>query len=302
MRYALLRGVIRGVTGIVGLVPRKAGLAFFAVAGNVIYSIPHADRKRTLTHLRSIYGGRWSEMKIRTVARGVYRELGKNFYDAFYLARAKPEIVDRLIKTDPLEPVRSAYAEGRGCIMITAHTGCFEMLLPLFSNFGFRCFAIGKKLHDEGLDKLISRERSGNDSIYMDRSEGTGKILRLLREGRMFGVLIDQDISVEGVFADFLGKPANTPSGPVKMAMRFDIPLFVVTTARQRNNTHYVYINGPVPMENSGTAEDNLVKNIGTVNRIICDTIERYPEQWVWMHRRWHRKPAAEHGTTGAAT
>ena len=299
MRYALLRGIVRGVTVLAHRIPRQAGLGLFGFAGELAYAIPHADRTRTLTHLRSIYSGRWSEAKIRQVARGVYRELGKNFFDAFHLDGVTPAVFDRIVRSDSFDGVRSAYAQGRGCIIITAHTGCFEMLLPYFSHRGFRCFAIGKKLHDEGLDRLISSKRRGNDTIYMDRSEGTVKIVRLLREGRVFGVLVDQDTSVEGVFADFLGRPANTPSGPVKMAMRFSIPLFVVTTARQHDDTHHVYINGPLTMADDGPEEENLVKNVAMVNRLICTTIERFPEQWVWMHRRWHRRPAAESGAAG---
>jgi Kdo2-lipid IVA lauroyltransferase/acyltransferase len=299
LRYALLRGVIRALTGLAHRIPRNAGLLFFGWVGKVVYAIPHADRTRTLTHLRLIYGSRWSESKIRRVARGVYRELGKNLFDAFYLDGSVPAVFDRIVRSDSFEPVHRAYAEGRGCIMITAHTGCFEMLLPYFSYRGLRCFAIGKKLHDEGLDQLISSKRRGNDTIYMNRSEGTVKIIRLLREGRIFGVLVDQDTSVEGVFADFMGKPANTPSGPVKMAMRFGIPLFVVTTARQSDDTHYVYINGPMEMSRSASEEENLVNNVAMVNRLICTTIERYPEQWVWMHRRWHRKPAVQGASDG---
>lgn len=299
IRYALLRGLVRSVTVLVLLIPRKAGLAFFGAVGTVLFAIPHADRKRTIAHLRCVYGGRWSDMRIRAVARGVYRQLGKNFYDAFYLARVQAGVLDRIVSCDEFDQVREAYAKGRGCIIVTAHTGCFEMLLPYFSHHGFKCFAIGKKLHDDKLDELIGNERRGHDNIYMDRSEGISKIVRLLRDGRIFGVLIDQDTSVEGVFADFLGKPANTPSGPVKMAMRLDIPLFVVTTARQKDDRHHVYINGPLALATGGAPEEDLVTNVEKVNQLICATIDRYPEQWVWMHRRWRRQPPPASFRTG---
>ena len=278
------------------IIPRKAGLALCGAIGTMAFAVPHADRRRTLAHLRMIYGTRWNERKIATVARGVYRELGKNFYDALLLRRLRPEQLDRIVHHDSLEAVRQAYAPGRGCIMITAHTGCFEMLLHLFPHYGFKAFAIGKKLHDEGLDAIISNERRDNDTVYMDRSESTVKIVRLLREGRIFGVLIDQDTSVEGVFADFLGRPAYTPSGPVKMAMKLDIPLFVVTTARQPDQSHHIFVDGPVMLDRGGDFDRDLICNVTKVNALIGRTIEMFPEQWVWMHRRWRRRPPGENG------
>jgi KDO2-lipid IV(A) lauroyltransferase len=106
-------------------------------------------------------------------------------------------------------------------------------------------------------------------------------------------VLVDQDTPVEGVFADFLGIPAHTPSGPVKMAMKLDIPLFVVTSARQEDNTHHVFIDGPVALRKSDDFDEDLLHNVTMINSLICRTIRRYPSQWVWMHRRWRRtRPA----------
>ena len=96
---------------------------------------------------------------------------------------------------------------------------------------------------------------------------------------------------MEAVFADFLGRPANTPSGPMKIAMKLNIPVVVVTTARQPDNTHHVFISGPVDLVNTGNFEKDLVQNVQIANDRICKTIERFPEQWVWMHRRWKRRP-----------
>lgn len=287
----MLNGIAQCSIAFAGMLPRTAGLLLFGMLGKAVFLIPHADRKRTVDHLRLIYGNEWSERALIGTASAVYRELAKNLFDMFLLPRLSKTAFDSIVSHDPLETVEREYAKGSGCIMITAHTGCFQMPLHFFAMRGYECFAIGKKLHDEKLDKTIQRTRSGRGISYMYRSESPIKIVRNLQEGKIFGVLIDQDTAVEGVFAPFLGLPAFTPSGPVKMAMKFDIPLFVVTTARISGNKHHIFIDGPVTMARSGNPEADLVHNVTLVNERLCRTIRRYPSQWVWMHKRWKRAP-----------
>ena len=141
------------------------------------------------------------------------------------------------------------------------------------------------------LETIVRSIRSGEDIDYMGREEGSLRVIRQLREGKTFGVLIDQDTRIESVHADFLGIPAHTPSGPIKIAMKFKIPAVVATTARQPDNTHYVYISKVLGLIDTGNPEEDLVKNVGMANDLICQTIRKFPEQWVWMHRRWKRPP-----------
>jgi KDO2-lipid IV(A) lauroyltransferase len=108
------------------------------------------------------------------------------------------------------------------------------------------------------------------------------------------GALIDQDTKVDGVFAHFLGKLAYTPSAPVKLAMRYDIPVFVVTTARQENGIHRIFVSERITLRKSGDETRDLAKNVELVNGKISATILKYPAQWVWMHRRWRRQPEDE--------
>jgi KDO2-lipid IV(A) lauroyltransferase len=291
LRNSLLASAAQVFYTLATLLPRSFGLWLFGAAGRAAFLFPNREKTRTLEHLRLIYGAAWSEEKIRTTARNVYRELGKNMFDAIYLSRTSPARFEALVRHDDLADFKKAYDCGRGVVVITAHTGCFEMLLHSFARYGFRSFAIGRRMFHPRLEGIVRTIRSGEDIDYMGRDEGALKVVRQLKEGKIFGVLIDQDVRVEAVFADFLGRPANTPSGPMKIAMKFKIPVVVVTTARQPDNTHYIFVSKPLDLACTGDFENDLVKNVQIANDIICNTIRRFPEQWVWMHRRWKRKP-----------
>jgi KDO2-lipid IV(A) lauroyltransferase len=291
LRNSLLVFAVRFFYMLATLLPRTLGLWLFSAAGRGAFVFPNREKTRTIEHLRLIFGETWSENKIQMTARNVYRELGKNMFDAIYLSRASLTRFEALVRHDDFTEFKKAYDCGRGVVAITAHIGCFEMLLHFFARYGLKSFAIGRRMFDPRLEGIVRSIRSGEDIDYMGRDEGALKVVRQLKEGKIFGVLIDQDVRVEAVFADFLGRPANTPSGPMKIAMKFNIPVVVVTTARQLDNTHYVFIGKPIDLVNTGDFESDLVKNVQIANDMICTTIMRFPEQWVWMHRRWKRKP-----------
>lgn len=272
-------------------IPRSAGLVLFGWIGALVFLFPSREKRRTISHLKFIYGNQWSEKQILDTAREVYIGLGKNLFDSVFLSRLQPVDFNRIVHYDSLEKFRKAYALHKGVIVITAHVGCFEMLLHFFALHGFKSFAIGRKMFDQRLENLIRKTRSGDNIEYMDRTEGTIKIVRLLKQGKAFGVLIDQDTKVESVFASFLGHHALTPSGPVKLSMKLGIPAFVVTTARQKDNSHHVYISEPMTFTETGDFEADLKENVQKANDLICQTIEKYPSQWVWMHRRWKHQP-----------
>jgi KDO2-lipid IV(A) lauroyltransferase len=275
--------------------PRSFGLWLFGSLARLVFLFPNTEKVRTFEHLRLVFGASWTEEKIRTIAKNVYISLGKNLFDAVKLSHASQKKFNDLVKHDDLAPFQKAFDRGRGMIVITAHVGCFEMLLHFFARHGFKSLTVGTRSFDSHLDGLIRSLRSGKDIEYMDRTESPRKIIRWLKEGGAFGVLIDQDTKVEGVFAPFLGIPAYTPSAPVRMAMHFKVPAIVATTVRRDDGAHYVYLSDVLEFADTGDFERDLVTNVGLANDLICKTIMRYPEQWVWMHRRWKTKPPAAH-------
>ncbi len=272
-------------------IPRKLGLMLFGMIGAIAFIFPNREKSRTIQHLKLIFGNSWSESEILKTARNVYIELGKNLFDGIHLPGLPKDKLGKVIKYDSFDDFRDAYNKGKGVIAISAHIGCFEMLPHYYAYKGFRSFSIGRRLYDERLELLIRRIRNGESTEYLDRSERPRNFIRKLQEGKVFGVLIDQDTRVEGVYADFLGKKAYTPSGAIKMAMKLKIPVFVVTTARNPDNTHTVYIGKRLPLIDTGDFESDLIQNVQIANNKICETILKFPSQWVWMHRRWKRQP-----------
>jgi Kdo2-lipid IVA lauroyltransferase/acyltransferase len=292
LRHDLLYLSVKTAFWLARSMPRSLGLALFGAAMEMAFRFPGKERKRTIEHLRLIYKGEWTEKIILKTAREVWVGMGKNLFDAVRLPMLPLEKLDRIVRSDDSSELFTQIGRNRGVIIIVAHTGCFEMLVHYFAKKGMRAVIVGRKLFDERIDRIVHVMRSGENVRYLDRDNSGRAIIRSLHEGWVLGALIDQDTNVEGVFARFLGKLAYTPSGPVRMAMKMHLPLFVITTARVERERHSIFINGPLSLEDTGDFDRDLVCNVQKANDCICQTIQAHPSQWVWMHRRWERKPS----------
>lgn len=285
--YALIYCIIAAAKHM----PRRAGLILFGMLGRLFFLIQTVDKKRTIEQLTRFYSRSWPKKKIMQTASAVYANLGKNFFDTIFLSRCSHETFYSIVSHDDLGEMEHAYNQGNGIICITSHSGCFEMMIHIIARKGFKCVTIGQKAYDSRVDKLIVSLRTLNNITYLHRDKSSREILRLLRKGYAFGTLLDQDTNVDGVFAHFMGKLAYTPSGPLRIALHHDIPVFCAYTYRQKDNSHHIVISERIELEHSGDKTRDLVHAVEKVNSFLSRGILGHPDQWVWMHRRWHKQP-----------
>jgi KDO2-lipid IV(A) lauroyltransferase len=122
-------------------------------------------------------------------------------------------------------------------------------------------------------------------------------MMNVLRRGEGLGILSDVDTRGEGIFVDFFGRPAHTPTGPARLAARTGAPLVVGFTARTGSRKHRIVVHTPVSVVDdspSGGDEKDIPDTVRYYTHEIERWIRKYPDQWVWTHRRWKRKPPPE--------
>ena len=98
-----------------------------------------------------------------------------------------------------------------------------------------------------------------------------------------------------GVFVDFFGVPASTTAGLARIALRTGaavVPAFVLWDEKQR---HYrLRFDPALPLVRTGDTERDVVENTARFTKVIEDCVRRYPDQWLWIHRRWKTRPPGE--------
>jgi KDO2-lipid IV(A) lauroyltransferase len=153
-------------------------------------------------------------------------------------------------------------------------------------------WAIVRALEESWIDRLASQTRRqlGTRVIQRGHPDSPRQLLRILRGGGNLVVFVDQDIRAKGVWVPFFGRLAHTSMGPAQMALKHSMTVIPAFCERLEDGHHLARFLAPLSLPDDETAATALM------TRKVEEQIRRRPEQWVWMHRRWRRRPPGEEG------
>ena len=263
-------------------------------AGRLSYLILRNHRHRVIANLKLAFGGEKSDKEVRSIAMRVFENLAQTLVEFLSFSKIDKKAINNLVKADGLEKLNEVLKKGKGGIILAGHFGNWELLGAYLIMNGYPGRAVVKRIKFEGYNKLLMRlrENVGVKAIYRDGS--IRGLLNALRRNELIGILPDQDVdSIDGVFVDFFGEEAYTPVAPVNIALSTGcaiVPSFMI----RENGRHRLVIEDPIDLEVTGDKRRDLEVNTAKWSKIIESYIRRYPEQWVWMHRRWKTRPKQE--------
>ncbi|MBN1823591.1 MAG: lysophospholipid acyltransferase family protein [Endomicrobiales bacterium] len=275
------------------LIPFRLAVKLGGLLGLWAYYAVQKSRNVCIGNLKASFPEK-SAPEIENIAKKVFVNQGKNMMELFSYPKLGQKDVEKLMKVENRQALDAALALGKGVLLASAHCGSWEITGVALSSEGFPINAIARRIYIEGLNRmLLAYRRSKGINVIMRSDRETAKdILKGLKRNQVVAMLIDQDTEVPGVFVDFFGRPAWTPSGLASLALRIDVGVVVALDVRNPDDTHTVKVTGPVELRKSGDMGEDIKYNTQRVTAMIEEHIKRYPEQWVWMHERWKTKEA----------
>jgi KDO2-lipid IV(A) lauroyltransferase len=270
------------------IMPYHPGVWLGGLLGNVAYLVLRRERTRALKHLSLIFrdkGDAW----VRRTARKCFVHLGKSLFEVML---ADPARLSQVVDFPGREIVHKALEQGKGVVYVTGHIGNWELMGSAVAATCPLSVVAAPIEPAEVNDLLVDlRGRLGYKTILRGRPGAAKELIRIFKENRVLGILIDQDTDVEGAFVDFMGRPAWTPTAAAQMAIKFSAPVLFGYIHRGKDNRHTVTVEGPLELIRTGDQEKDIVTNTALLTKKLEECILRNPEQWVWMHRRWRRQP-----------
>lgn len=194
------------------------------------------------------------------------------------------------ISYEGLENYEAAKRCGRGILIATAHLGNWELSAFAHALMTEPMNVMIRPLDNALIDDLVEKRRirSGNRLIY--KWEAARAVIKALKRNEAVGILIDQNTSVsEGVFIDFFGRPACAGSAFVKLAHHTGAPVIPGFALWDESLSRYVLRFYPRVELTGDVAEDTR-----RIHQKLEQIIRSYPDQWMWIHRRWKTRPAGE--------
>lgn len=269
------------------VLPWRAAQAVGRGLGAMLSLAPRA-RRRGLRHLAIAFPEK-SQQERQRIVRDCAAQHAQSLAEFLHLLGRSPNAVEHRLRVEGWGHVVESRRRGRAVVLMTAHYGNWELLSAAMAERHMPFIAIAQRLRDPLLQWLLLRFRSryGTETVLREEAAAPLRLVRALRRGHAVGILIDQDVDIDGVWVPFFGRPAYTPVGAARLALRESAVVIPVFDERLPDGRHRLTFHPPLdlpPDETEATA---------VMTAAVEAQIRRRPEQWVWWHKRWRRQPSA---------
>ena len=247
-----------------------------------------SQHKTVLRNLRLAFPD-WSEDKIRQTALGSWECVGRVAGELPHLGKLDPFESER-IEVVGREHVEAINASGKGAVMVSGHLANWEVMCVVITRASPGIVITYRALNNPYIDKRIAKART---SYGMESSAakgiGTRELMRALGKGRSIGIMNDQKFN-QGIAVPFFGHKAMTAPGPTRLAIRYKVPILLVSTVRTAPARFKLEFHPPIYPQDTGDLDADIKATVMEITDFIEARIREHPEQWFWQHRRWPKE------------
>jgi len=280
---------------IMGILPRPFSRAFAIAIAQLVYLLHFRLRQVGMRNLSMVFPEK-AEAERKRILRGVFTSLGRQLAELCQFPRYRLENIDQVVVYDGLENYERAYARGKGVLFLTGHFGGWELSAFAHSIHGHWVNVVMRPMDHPYLDRLLQRYRTLHGNKVVPKDDFVRGLLAAMKAGETVGILMDTNMTPpQGVFVDFFGIPACTASGLARIAMRTDAAVVPGFTIWDESLGKYrLRFDPAVELVRTGNLESDIVANTQKFTKVIEEYVRKYPEQWLWVHRRWKTRPEGE--------
>ncbi len=283
-----------GSLKILGWMPHKLARLVCSLLAALSYWLWPRLRRVGLFNLRLAFPD-WTERRRRRVIFGLFQNFGRMLADFAHFPRWNRSNIESLIIYDGFENYAQAQSQGHGVFFLTAHFGNWELGSFAHGVYGYPCHFVVRQMDNPLLDEFINRYRCLSGGKAIEKGEFARGVLRAFAQGHAVGVLSDQNmLPFEGAFVDFFGRPACTTTGPARVARKTGAAVILGLVIWDKKLKKYRLRFDPVEWIKRDDPEEEILANTANFTRRIEDYVRRYPDQWLWVHRRWKTRPPGE--------
>jgi KDO2-lipid IV(A) lauroyltransferase len=297
MRENLEYWLVLAVARALGRIPR--GLARL-LAGGLAFAVYWSFGRLRRVGWRNLALARpeLSKAEKYRILRGVYCHLGWQLVEFCRMTRYTPENTRNWMRTEGLDYYFAAQARGKGILVVTGHLGAWELSSFYHSLMGHPMSMVIRRLDNRRLDDFVNRIRClhGNKVIHKD-DFGRG-LLTAMHAGQTVGILMDTNMTPpQGAFVEFFGRQACTATGLAHVARKTGAAVLPGFMLWEPSEQKYVLHFGPeIEIPHTADVQADILAGTQLCTSAIEAWIRRYPDQWLWIHRRWKTRPAGEPG------
>jgi len=228
----------------------------------------------------------------RSTVDGVYRSVGRLLVTLARFPRIDKSNVAQWIRYEGFEHYEQAKERGNGVLFATAHLGNWELSAFAHALLTEKMNIVVRPLDNPLIDDLVETRRALSGNTLLSKRDFARSILHALRANEPVGILVDQNSAGDNsAFVPFFGRQACTNLTFAKLAGRSGATVIPGFALWNESEQRYVLRFYP-PVDMTGDA----VEDTGRIQAAVEAAIREYPDQWLWIHRRWKTRPEGDAG------
>lgn len=291
LRFYFERRLFAAVLFAAGILPRRFFLFLGRSFGKLALAADARHRRVALENLANAFPNLPAQ-EHRNILRRCYEFFGEYLFDMLTCFPMFPAERMKDIEYEGLENLEEAYRRNKGVIIYTAHWGAWEMMGMAHGLKGFPMGVIARPLDNPYLHTLLDTLRRSTGNFVIDKKEGFRPMLKALKEGKAIAILMDQNVITDDrIFVDFFGRAASTTPAVGLLQMKTGAALVAGFGLPLGNGRYRFSYSKPLEVPLSGDRKTDVLRITQECTRVIEQQIRRYPQFWLWMHRRWKTRP-----------
>ncbi len=221
------------------------------------------------------------------IVRGMWDNIGRTFFEYPHQ--------DTLLKMGRvemagIEHVRALRDDGRPGLLWSGHLGNWELVSAGAGAAGLVMHRIYRAPNNPHIDWMFRVNRDlVSGELLPKGSQGAKRAMKLLKQGEHLGMLVDQKLN-DGMAVPFFGRPAMTASALATFSLVFDAPVVAARVIRLGGARFRLEVAPPATFAATGDRRADEHRAMAEVNDRLEAWIREYPEQWLWVHRRWPKE------------
>jgi KDO2-lipid IV(A) lauroyltransferase len=297
MRENLEYWLVVAVARTLGAMPRPLARSSSELLAVAVYFLFGRLRRVGERNLKLAFPSQ-PEKERKATLKGVYRHLGWQLVEFCRMAGFTPANTANWIHTEGLEHYLAAKARGKGVLIVTGHLGAWELSSFYHSLMGHPMGMVIRRLDNGRLDEFVNGIRCLHGNRVLHKDDFARGLLKAMHAGETVGILMDTNMTPpQGVFVEFFGYQACTASGLARVALKTGaavLPGFMLWEAAE--NKYVLHFGPEIVFARTVDPETDIIAATQLCAAATEAWIQRYPDQWLWIHRRWKTRPPGETG------
>ena len=263
-------------------------------AGRFIYTWFPYRKKIIQNNIDRVFKQTLSQPDKQHLIKAFYSHLIRSLREMIQLRFMSRDKLCQKVEVRGHEYLLKIAEANQGVLIVTAHLGNWEFA-PLGGILNFKQFQgqfhfIRRTLGSQWIERILFRRYFQAGLNVIPKKNSLHQVLAALDKNHAVVFVLDQHASLanrDGIAVEFFGEKAGTYRSLASIAQHTGIPVVPAAGFRLKNGRHVLEFHEPIVWHDQGSSQQSIYHNTRRYNQALEKMILAYPEQWMWLHRRW---------------